>query len=129
VSPPKSGCPPHVAFEKIAAGVGEHDGPRGRPAGVDLDVPRGVRLYLAGADYVAAGHDDVTAGHLVVIVGFTRGADVIVHDPAAHDPATIRRVYRRGPFEYAWQAGCGGIVYVMHTATVGLPHRSTEANW
>jgi hypothetical protein len=52
-----------------------------------------------------------------------------VHDPVARDPATIRRVYRRGQFEYAWRAGSGGVVYVMHTATVVLPHRSTEANW
>lgn len=46
MSPPKSGCPSQVAFEKIAVEAGEHDGTRGRPAGVDLDVPRGVRLYL-----------------------------------------------------------------------------------
>jgi hypothetical protein len=77
---------------------------------------------LAGADYTSAGH-------LVVIAGFTDGGDVIVHDPGARDPASIRRVYRRDQFEHAWRAGSGGIVYVMHTPTVALPQRSAEPNW
>jgi hypothetical protein len=65
----------------------------------------------------------------VVIAGFTDGGDVIVHDPGARDPASIRRVYRRDQFEHAWRAGSGGIVYVMHTPTVALPQRSAEPNW
>lgn len=77
---------------------------------------------LAGADYTSAGH-------LLVIAGFTRTGDVVVHDPGARDPATIRRVYRRDQFEHAWRAGSGGIVYVMHTPTARLPQRSAEPNW
>jgi hypothetical protein len=77
---------------------------------------------LDGADYTSAGH-------LVVIAGFTADGDVIVHDPAAWDPNRVRRVYRRGQFEHAWQAGSGGIVYIIHTPAVALPPRSTYRNW
>ena len=77
---------------------------------------------LAGADYASAGH-------LVVVSGFTTGGDVVVNDPAAWDPAKVRRVYRRGEFEHAWQHGSGGIVYVIHPPAVGLPRRPAEPNW
>ena len=90
-------------------------------------IPLVVSLYvdpneLAGAEYASPGH-------LVVLAGFTGDGDVVVHDPGARDPTTIRRVYRRGQFEHAWQAGSGGIVYVIHIPTVDPPKRSAEPNW
>jgi hypothetical protein len=54
---------------------------------------------------------------------------VVVNDPGAPDPATVRRVYRRAEFEAAWRGGSGGIVYVVHPPSVPLPPRPAEANW
>ncbi|WP_433408316.1 C39 family peptidase [Saccharomonospora azurea] len=51
---------------------------------------------LPGADYA-------TKGHLLVVVGFTGTGDVIAHDPAAEDAASVRRVYPRAAFETVWQ--------------------------
>lgn len=65
--------------------------------------------------------DGGTNGHLVVIGGFTDAGDPIVYDPAATSDATVRRVYDRGQFERAWLGGSGGIVYVIHPASVPLP--------
>ena len=62
-----------------------------------------------------------TSGHLVVIRGFTRHGRVIVNDPAAPTARTVRRVYARGQFERAWVGGSGGVVYVIHPASVPLP--------
>lgn len=65
-----------------------------------------------------------TAGHLVVVVGFTAGGDVVVHDPAAPSNATVRRVYDRAQFERAWQTRSRGLTYVVHSARHPLPqHR------
>ena len=50
-----------------------------------------------------------TAGHLIVVVGFTSGGDLWVHDPAA-DPRLgqeLRRVYPRQAFARSWLAGSG----------------------
>jgi len=77
---------------------------------------------LAGADYGSEGH-------LVVLAGFTPDGDVVVNDPAAHNLATLRRVYARGDFERAWVGGSGGLVYVIHPPAVPLPARPAEPNW
>ena len=77
---------------------------------------------LAGAEYTSAGH-------LVVVTGFTDDGDVVVNDPAAKDPRTLRRVYQREQFDQAWAGGSGRIVYVVHAPTVALPRRPAEANW
>jgi len=69
-----------------------------------------------------------TNGHLLVIGGFTAGGDVISYDPAATSDATVRRVYDRAQFEKAWLAATGGIVYVIHPASVPLPP-SPLGNW
>jgi hypothetical protein len=58
----------------------------------------------------------------VVIVGFTAGGkQVIVNDPASPDDAHVRHVYDREQFERAWIPASGGIVYVIHPASVPLP--------
>ena len=68
-----------------------------------------------------------TNGHLMVIVGFTKEGNPIVNDPASPDDATVRHVYDRTQFEDAWMSASGGIVYVIHPASVPLPLSS--GNW
>jgi len=68
-----------------------------------------------------------TDGHLLVIGGFTAGGDVISYDPASSSDSTVRHVYSRSQFEKAWMAATGGIVYVIHPASVPLPPSS--GNW
>jgi hypothetical protein len=69
-----------------------------------------------------------TNGHLLVIGGFTANGDVISYDPAATSDDTVRRVYDRAQFEKAWMTATGGIVYVIHPASVPLP-QSPLGNW
>jgi hypothetical protein len=68
-----------------------------------------------------------TNGHLLVIGGFTATGDVISYDPAATSDASVRRVYDRAQFEKAWMTSTGGIVYVIHPASVPLP--PSPGNW
>jgi len=69
-----------------------------------------------------------TDGHLLVIGGFTASGDVISYDPASTSDATVRHVYDRAQFEKAWMAATGGIVYVIHPASLPLPP-SPGGNW
>ena len=69
-----------------------------------------------------------TNGHLLVIVGFTREGNPVVNDPAATSDATVQRVYDRAQFEQNWMTSTGGIVYVIHPASVPLP-ASPLGNW
>ena len=69
-----------------------------------------------------------TNGHLMVIVGFTADGNPIVNDPASPDDASVRHVYDRTQFEDAWMSATGGIVYVIHPASVPLPP-SSGGNW
>jgi Peptidase_C39 like family len=69
-----------------------------------------------------------TDGHLLVIGGFTAEGNVISYDPASSSDATVRHVYDRAQFEKAWMAATGGIVYVIHPASVALP-ASLLGNW
>jgi hypothetical protein len=69
-----------------------------------------------------------TNGHLMVIAGFTAAGDPIVNDPASPDDASVRHVYDRAQFEDAWMSATGGIVYVIHPASVPLPP-SPAGNW
>jgi hypothetical protein len=69
-----------------------------------------------------------TDGHLLVIGGFTASGDVISYDPASPSDATVRHVYDRAQFEKAWMTATGGIVYVIHPASVPLPP-SPAGNW
>ncbi len=68
-----------------------------------------------------------TNGHLIVVVGFTAAGNPIVNDPASPDDASVRHVYDRAQFEDAWMSASGGIVYLIHPASVPLPPSS--GNW
>jgi len=52
---------------------------------------------------------------------------VIVNDPAAPKNSTVKRTYKRAQFEKAWQAGSGGIVYVIRAK--GRPLPANTARW
>ena len=69
-----------------------------------------------------------TAGHLLVIVGFEQNGNPIVNDPAAKSDATVQRTYDRAQFERNWMTSTGGIVYVIHPASIPLPP-SPQGNW
>jgi hypothetical protein len=69
-----------------------------------------------------------TSGHLLVIVGFDAQGNPIVNDPAATSDATVQRTYDRAQFEQDWMTSTGGIVYVIHPASVPLP-ASLDGNW
>jgi hypothetical protein len=75
----------------------------GQPLIVSIRVPDSG---LTGAPYVA------TTGHLVVIVGFDDDGDVIVNDPAAPDPDSVRLTYKRDEIDRAW-LGKGGVAYML----------------
>lgn len=72
-----------------------------------------------------------TAGHLLTIIGFTPSGNVISNDPAAMSDASVRHVYDRSQFEKNWLASTGGIVYIMHPASVPLPPPTNpeQPNW
>src|ERR671937_868296 len=61
-----------------------------------------------------------TDGHLLVIGGFTADGDIISYDPASASDAAVRHVYDRAQFEKAWMTATGGIVYVIHPASVAF---------
>jgi hypothetical protein len=69
-----------------------------------------------------------TGGHLLVIVGFEQNGNPIVNDPAASSDAAVQRTYDRAQFERNWMTSTGGIVYVIHPASVPLPP-SPQGNW
>jgi Peptidase_C39 like family len=72
-----------------------------------------------------------TDGHLLTIVGFDAAGNVISNDPASTSDATVRHVYDRAQFEKAWLHATGGIVYVIHPASVPLPPAAipSQPNW
>ncbi|MGH7883896.1 MAG: peptidase C39 family protein, partial [Candidatus Dormibacteraceae bacterium] len=54
-----------------------------------------------------------SAGHLMVVRGFTKDGAVITNDPAFANNQQVRHVYRRDQFEFRWQAGSAGAVYLI----------------
>jgi hypothetical protein len=73
---------------------------------------------LAGATLPAAD------GHLLVLAGFDAAGDAVVHDPAAPDDASVRRVYRRDQLEAVWLGHSAGTAYIVHPpgwTTAGPP--------
>jgi hypothetical protein len=64
----------------------------------------------------------------MVVSGFTAEGNVIANDPASPDDPSVRHVYDRAQFEDAWMNASGGIVYVIHPASVPLPP-SPLGNW
>jgi Peptidase_C39 like family len=70
-----------------------------------------------------------SSGHLLVITGITADGNVMANDPASTSDATVPHVYDRAHFEDAWLNHSGGIVYVIHPASVALPTAPAQANW
>ncbi|MEV1144883.1 peptidase C39 family protein [Micromonospora sp. NPDC049799] len=92
-------------------------------AGIPLVVSAAFRAgQVPGLDYD-------TAGHLMVLVGFTSTGDPVLNDPYAPDDDGVRRTVPRGPFEAAWQAGSGGVAYVLRPPGFPLPPPPAQPNW
>jgi len=83
-----------------------------------------ARAFLAAGSPVIAsvtfGPDELrnsplkkTKGHLLVITGFDAKGNVITHDPAAPEAATVERVYDRAEFAAAWLKNKYGTAYIV----------------
>jgi hypothetical protein len=78
-------------------------------AGVPLVLSYGWRQgELTGAPIASS------SGHLVVLAGFDRSGDPIVHDPAAPRDSAVRRTYRRSEIERLWLSRSAGTAYAIH---------------
>lgn len=75
----------------------------GRPVAMSIKFQPGE---LSGAPISS------TTGHLIVVRGFTPEGNVIVNDPIAPNPASVRRVYNRQQLESIWLKA-GGVVYLV----------------
>ncbi|MBM0240367.1 peptidase C39 family protein, partial [Micromonospora sp. ATA32] len=92
-------------------------------AGIPLVVSATFRAgEVPGLDYD-------TRGHLIVLVGFTDAGAPVLNDPYAPDDEAVRRTVDRDRFEAAWQAGSGGVAYVIRPASVPLPPPPGQPNW
>lgn len=99
---------------------------------VAAGIPLVASVAFAEGDVRGAGYG--TAGHLLTIVGFDADGHVVCNDPASHQRPSndaVRVVYDRGELERAWQAGSGGLVYVVRPGGVPLPDPvpGRPANW
>ncbi|MEU7797206.1 peptidase C39 family protein [Micromonospora tulbaghiae] len=94
-------------------------------------VAAGIPLIVSAAFTAGQvpGLDYDTRGHLMVLAGFTADGDPVLNDPYAPDDERVRRTVPRGPFESAWQAGSGGIAYVLRPESTPLPPPPAQANW
>ncbi|MFD2764738.1 peptidase C39 family protein [Micromonospora eburnea] len=94
-------------------------------------VAAGIPLIVSAAFTAGQvpGLDYDTRGHLMVLVGFTADGDPVLNDPYAPDDEAVRRTVPRAPFEAAWQAGSGGVAYVVRPGSVPLPPAPAQANW
>ena len=80
-------------------------------AGIPLVLSYGWRQgELTGAPIATS------SGHLVVLAGFDRRGDPIIHDPAAPSNETVRRTYRRDQIERLWLSHSAGTTYAIHPA-------------
>ncbi len=69
-----------------------------------------------------------TAGHLILVCGFARKEGrtlVIVADPAAPGPESVRREYDLGQFLKVWR----GVVYIIEGRDQGEGRESTALQW
>lgn len=78
-------------------------------------LARGVPIIASvryGAGELEGAAIAATPGHLLVLTG-AAGNEVLVNDPAAPNPATVRRRYRRDQIEQAWleRAGVGYVLF------------------
>lgn len=94
-------------------------------------VAAGIPLIVSAAFTAGQvpGLDYDSRGHLMVLAGFTAEGDPVLNDPYAPDDERVRRVVPRAPFEGAWQAGSGGIAYVLRPESTPLPPAPAQANW
>ncbi len=94
-------------------------------------VAAGIPLIVSAAfrSGEVPGLDYDTAGHLVVLVGFTAEGEPVLNDPYAPDDDGVRRTVARDAFARAWQAGSGGVAYVLRPPDVPLPRPPAQANW
>lgn len=85
-------------------------------AGVPLILSYGWRPGdLTGAPLASS------RGHLVVLTGFDRRGDPVVHDPAAPSNETVRRTYRRDQIERLWLSHSAGTTYAIHPTDQPTP--------
>ncbi|MEV5764144.1 peptidase C39 family protein [Micromonospora sp. NPDC052213] len=94
-------------------------------------VAAGIPLIVSAAFTAGQvpGLDYDTAGHLLVLVGFTDTGAPVLNDPYAPDDDGVRRTVDRDRFEAAWQAGSGGVAYVLRPPGVPLPPAPDQPNW
>ncbi|MFI7487444.1 peptidase C39 family protein [Micromonospora echinaurantiaca] len=94
-------------------------------------VAAGIPLIVSAAFRAGEvpGLDYDTRGHLMLLVGFTATGDPVLNDPYAADDEGVRRTVDRDRFEAVWQAGSGGVAYVVRPAGVPLPPAPAQANW
>ncbi len=109
--------------------------------GVEQMVKAGIPVVTSitfGRGALSGAPISASNGHLVVVVGFTRGGDVVVNDPASRTRGGVRRTYDRGQFENAWlqrypsggsMRGSGGLAYVIRDAAHPLPARTAGSPW
>jgi Peptidase_C39 like family len=97
---------------------------------IKAGIPLVASVSFKKGQLTGAGYG--TNGHLMVIVGFDEDGNVVVNDPASHlipSNDQVRTTYDREQFENTWVPHSGGVVYVIHPASVPLPPSPAEANW
>ena len=97
---------------------------------IKAGIPLIASLSFKKGDLPGAGYG--TNGHLMVIVGFDAAGNVVVNDPASHlikSNDEVRTTYDRAAFENAWVPHSGGLVYVVHPASMPLPPQPAQHNW
>jgi hypothetical protein len=97
---------------------------------IKAGIPLVASVSFKKGQLTGAGYG--TNGHLMVIVGFDKDGNVVVNDPASHlipSNDQVRTTYDRQQFENTWVPHSGGVVYVIHPASVPLPPAPAEANW
>ena len=97
---------------------------------IKAGIPLVASVSFKKGQLTGAGYG--TNGHLMVIVGFDKDGNVVVNDPASHlipSNDQVRTTYDRQEFENTWVPHSGGVVYVIHPASVPLPPAPAEANW
>jgi len=88
--------------------------------------PRSSRLTFARCKTITDPPE--TAANAITGQGSCRTTAAVGKATAATSDATVQRVYDRGQFEQNWMTSTGGIVYVIHPASVSLP-TSPLGNW
>lgn len=69
---------------------------------------------------------DKSSGHLTLLVGFDAEGNPVMNEPAAPNPAAVRRTYDRKELETRWLAASGGAVYLIYPRGHAVPKRSSH---